>query len=209
MTQENPVQKKRNIKIIALAVICVILAASLVGVVAVYQPNQFAEKQATIDSLNQQIAALQLQLSQNVNTSVITSAYVLQIASLNAQLSDLNNTLTSVYTASLSDQQIAQLQKSGVMYQQDLTQNANSYTTIWSNDVGYAGYIVIQATSTANTTYAEVLFTFGDSTFDYNKTLGTSGTAVFPVLPSTVEIRIGNLMQADKNNATVTATYYY
>ena len=209
MTQENPVQKKRNIKIIALAVICVILAASLVGVVAVYQPNQFAEKQATIDSLNQQIAALQLQLSQNVNTSVITSAYVLQIASLNAQLSDLNNTLTSVYTASLSDQQIAQLQKSGVMYQQDLTQNANSYTTIWSNDVGYAGYIVIQATSTANTTYAEVLFTFGDATFDYNKTLGTSGTAVFPVLPSTVEIRIGNLMQADKNNATVTATYYY
>lgn len=205
MTQENPVQKKSNTKVIALAIVCVILAASLVGVVAVYQPNQIAEKQATIDSLNQQIAALQFQLTQTVNVST----YVLQIASLNAQLSDLNDTLTSVYTDSLSYQQIAQLQKSGVMYQQDLTQNANSYTTIWNNDLGYAGYIVIQATSTANTTYAEVLFTFGDATFDYNKTLGTSGTAVFPVLPSTVEIRIGNLMQADTNNATVTATYYY
>lgn len=205
MTQENPVQKKSNTKVIALAIVCVILAASLVGVVAVYQPNQIAEKQATIDSLNQQIAALQFQLTQTVNVST----YVLQIASLNAQLSDLNDTLTSVYTDSLSYQQIAQLQKSGVMYQQDLTQNANSYTTIWNNDLGYAGYIVIQATSTANTTYAEVLFTFGDATFDYNKTLGTSGTAVFPVLPSTVEIRIGNLMQADTNNATVTATYHY
>ena len=50
MSQENNVQKKSNPKIIviALAVICIILAASLVGVIALYQPNdsqaQLAEK---------------------------------------------------------------------------------------------------------------------------------------------------------------------
>ena len=40
MSQENTVQKKSNSKIlvIALAVICVILASSLVGVIAVYVP---------------------------------------------------------------------------------------------------------------------------------------------------------------------------
>ena len=57
MSQENNVQKKSNPKtiVIALAIICIILAASLVGVIALYQPNdsqaQLAEKDSTISSL--------------------------------------------------------------------------------------------------------------------------------------------------------------
>jgi hypothetical protein len=39
--------------------------------------------------------------------------------------------------------------------------------------------------------------------------LGTSGTAVFPVLPGIVEVRVGNTMASDANNATVKATYFY
>jgi len=49
MTQENLVQKKSNMKVIALVVVCIILAASLVGVIAVYVLNnsqtQLAEKE--------------------------------------------------------------------------------------------------------------------------------------------------------------------
>ena len=40
MTQENPVQKKSNMKVIALAVVCIILAASLIGVVAFYHAKR-------------------------------------------------------------------------------------------------------------------------------------------------------------------------
>jgi len=39
--------------------------------------------------------------------------------------------------------------------------------------------------------------------------VGTSGTAVFPVLPATIEIRVGNTEAVDNVTATVTATYYY
>ncbi len=45
--------------------------------------------------------------------------------------------------------------------------------------------------------------------FDYNQTIGTSGTAVFPVLPGTLQINIGNINQTAANTVTATVTYYY
>lgn len=48
MSQENPVQKKSNTKVIALAIVCVILAASLVGVIAIYLPSVNSDLQAQI-----------------------------------------------------------------------------------------------------------------------------------------------------------------
>ena len=44
---------------------------------------------------------------------------------------------------------------------------------------------------------------------DFNQTIGTSGTALFPLLPGTVEIRMGNINQSDANNVTATITHYY
>ena len=74
MTQD----KKSNMKVTALAIICVILAASTVGALALYIPNQaqIAEKDQTIASLNQQIATLQEQID---STSSTTAAYSAQI----------------------------------------------------------------------------------------------------------------------------------
>jgi hypothetical protein len=214
MSQEKPFQKKSNIKVIALAVVCVILAASLIGIIAVNLPNQaqIAEKDNTINSLNQQISALELQLSQKPDATTyqtqITS-YVTQISSLNSQLSDLNDTLTYVYADYANLQSIVQLGKSGILYDATSTQNANTTTTLWNDQLDYAGYIVVQATASSNTTYAQVLFTYGEVNFDYNQTLGTAGTAIFPVLPGIVEVRVGNTIANDLNNATVKATYYY
>lgn len=212
MSQETPIKKKSNLKVIALTIICVILAAGLVGVVAVYQPSQIAEKQTTIDSLNEQIAALQFQLSQTINASTyaLQISYLnSQISSLNSQLSEYNDTLTSVYADYANLQRIIALSKSGVLYDATALQNANTTTTLWNDQLDYAGYIVVQVTASSNTTYAQVRFTFGDANFNYNQTLGTSGTAVFPVLPSIVEVRVGNTMASDTNNATVKATYFY
>ena len=208
MAQENPVQKKRNVKVIALVVVCVILAASLVGVIAVYVPNnsqaQLTEKDNTISSLQAQINALEYQLSTTNSTT-----YVSQIAYLNSQLSDLNDTLTSAYSEYASLQKIVNLGTSEVWYDNSFSQNANESTTLGTAEVDYAGYVVVQATATASTTYAQVLYTYGGIDMNFNQTIGTSGTALFPLLPGTVELRIGNLNQSDSNNVTATITHYY
>ena len=211
MSQENSVQKKSNPKVIviALAIICVILAASLVGVIAIYKPNdsqaQLAAKDSTISSLQEKITALELQLSYTANAST----YVMQIAYLNQQLSALNDTLTTTYADLSSLEDILQLQASGTLYNDNFIQDANTSTTVYSSQLDYAGYIVVQATATANTTYAEVIYSYAGTNFDYNQTLGTSGTALFPVLPSTVAIKIGNTNQTATNSITATVTYIY
>ena len=208
MTQENPVQKKSNMKVIALVVVCIILAASLVGVIAVYVLNnsqaQLTEKDNTISSLQAQINALEYQISTTNSTT-----YVSQIAYLNSQLSDLNDTLTSAYSEYASLQKNVQLGISEVWYDNSFSQNANDTTTLGTAEVDYAGYVVVQATATANTTYAQVLYTYGGIDLDFNQTIGTSGTALFPLLPGTVEMRIGNINQSDVNNVTATITHYY
>ena len=214
MSQETSVQKKSIIKVIALAVVCIILAASLVGVIAVYLPvqSQISEKDETINSLNQQIAELELELSQSPDPTTYQNTiafYVAQIASLNSQLSDLNDTVTYVLADYESLQTIVRLGKSGTLYDATSIQNANTAATLWNDQLDYAGYIVVQATASSNTTYAEVLYTFEEFNLDYNQTLGIAGTALFPVLPGIVEVRIGNTMTSGTNNANVTATYYY
>ena len=214
MSQETSVQKKSIIKVIALAVVCIILAASLVGVIAVYLPvqSQISEKDETINSLNQQIAELELELSQSPDPTTYQNTiafYVTQIANLNSQLSDLNDTVTYALADYESLQTIVRLGKSGTLYDATSIQNANTAATLWNDQLDYAGYIVVQATASSNTTYAEVLYTFEEFDLDYNQTLGIAGTALFPVLPGIVEVRIGNTMTSGTNNANVTATYYY
>ena len=80
-------------------------------------------------------------------------------------------------------------------YDSTFSQDANTTTTVWNDQLDYAGYVVVQATASANTTYAEVSYSYAGTNFDYNQTLGTSGTAVFPVLPGTVTVKIGNINQ--------------
>jgi hypothetical protein len=212
MTHEAALLKKKNKQVIALAVICVVLAAGLVGVIAFYQPAQTNDPQATIDALEQQIAMFRL------NQTDI-APYLAQIASLQSQLqqyTDQNDTITQLASDILNYQQLLALQKTGILYAQNtLTQNPNTATTLWTGTTNYAGYVTVQVTSSdANSTYAQVLYKFGDNNFNYNQTIGTSGTVIFPVLPSTevdsFKVLIGNT-QTDIANATTTvsATFYF
>jgi len=208
MTQEPPAQK-RNKKVIALAIICVILAASLIGVIAIYQPiglqEELAEKNALINSLEAQVASLRSQLAQAPNATT----YQAQITSLNEQITELNNTLTSAYASIVSMQRALNLELTALLFDDSFTQDANATTEVWTNIVETAGYITIAAQATANTTYAEIIYIMGEITFNYNQTIGTSGTAIFPVLPGPPQIKIGNINQAETNTVNATIRYYY
>jgi len=205
MSHESILLKKKNKQVIALAVICVVLAASLVSVIAFYQPAQTDDQQATIDALEEQIALFRL------NQTDI-QPYVAQIASLQSQLqqyANLNDSLTSLYDDIANYEQLLALQKSSTIYpEQTLTQNPNSVTQIYSGTTIYAGYVIVQVTSsTANSTYAQVIYRFAETDFSYNQTIGTSGTAILPVLPSaeadSFKVLVGNT-QTDITNATTT-----
>jgi hypothetical protein len=207
MTQEIPVQKKSNMKVIALAVVCIILAASLVGVTAVYVNNQsqITSRDKTIAALNDNITSLELDLSQAPNATI----YETQIGYLEEQLSSLNENLTELSSSYSDLQQLVQLGDSGILYQDSFTQDANSTTVLFDSAIQYTGYVVIQELSSASSTYAQVIYTYGNYNFNYNQTLGTSGTALFPVLPGPLQVIIGNQNETSTNTGNATATFYY
>jgi hypothetical protein len=104
------------------------------------------------------------------------------------------------------------LENSVLFYNQSFTQDANATTTLelsYDGRIEFAGYIVVEVKATANTTFAQAIYSFNEINFDYNQTVGESGTAVFPVLPGDLQVKIGNTMQTEANNATVKVSYHY
>jgi len=105
---------------------------------------------------------------------------------------------------------IVRLEKSTVLVNnQTISQPAYSYT-YFTFSVSYPGYISVEIlTSTTSNTYVRAIWSSYGVNYDQSITVGTSGTAVFPVLPSNVEIRIGNSNLLSGATETVTITYYY
>jgi len=207
MSQDIPVQKKSSIKLIALTVVVIVLAAGLVGVAALYlnDQSQISQKDDTIASLTDDVAALQLQLSQIPDSSI----YLGQIANLNQQIDTLNASYTGVIAEYTNMLKIVQMRASGIMYDSSFTQNANDQTILYEDAVDYAGFVVVVAIANATSTYAKVQYSYGEFNFDYNQTLGTSGTAAFPILPGNVQLLIGNVNETNSNTVTATATFYF
>ncbi len=199
--------KKTSMAVIALIVVCVVLAAGFIGALALYLPNQAAidEKDQTIASLNQQIQAFQAQIAQTPDPSIYTQ----QIANLNSQLSSLNSTLANLNSQYITLQDIVELQKTAALFDDTFEQDVNTTTTIYADSLQYAGYIEVVATSNSSQTYAQLTYVFAERTFSFNQTLAKSGTALFAVLPGAVELKIGNVGQADAVAVNATATYYY
>jgi TolA-binding protein len=193
--------------VIALGLVCIVLAAGLVVVLANGSPIADSEDQQTI-------AELQEQLTNRTSTIAALNA---QIASLQTQLNNLNhnNTLYEQEIAELQEQieeylNILHLNKTAVLVNnQTLTQNSNSTNVAWDDNLYYAGYVKVTVESSSNTTYVQVSYNYGSIHYNQTVTVGTSGTAYFPVLPSEVGIIVGNT--ASTNNVTValTATYHY
>jgi uncharacterized coiled-coil protein SlyX len=204
---------------IGLGVVCIALAAGLVIALVLYAPmvanqqssdlqSQIADQDSTIASLNSQVSSL--------NTQV--SSLATQVASLKSSLeqsyslSDVQN-ITAELNQQISDYQaMLSLSKSGYLIQNyPMNQTAGTATAIYNDYLDYAGYVGVQVESNSSTTYARVMYALPvtEEIFDYNVTVGTSGSTVLPVLPGTVSIGIGNTELVDAVNVTVTAVYYY
>ena len=122
----------------------------------------------------------------------------------------MNESITNANSDLFTLNSIVNMQVSGYLLDgSNFTQSANSTTVIYNDILEYSGYVVVQATATANTTYAEVAYTVNGFNFDFNQTIGTSGTIALPVVAGTVQIIIGNINQSADNSVTVTADYYY
>lgn len=212
MTQQTTPKNPWDLKVIALTVICIVLAASLVGIIA-FSPSagnadlqaQLTEKDNTIASLNAQLAQALLD-AQNSGLDPNTAAsYEAEIMQLNQQIAYLNSTLTD--TSDL--QALLALQVRGDLYGNAFTQGAGEITTLYNGGIGYGGYLIISEEATSNTTYVYVQCEFGQYIWAHNQTIGNAGTIVCPVLPGTLTVKIGNLDTANMNTVNATITYYY
>jgi hypothetical protein len=93
---------------------------------------------------------------------------------------------------------------------QTVSQPAGSYT-YWIFSANYAGYVVVSVqSSTTSNTYVGVSWSSYGVNYKNTITVGVSGTAVFPVLPtSSVEVVVGNSNLFTGATETVSITYWY
>lgn len=197
--------KTSNRKIVAaLGVLCIILLAGLAGTLILYIQ--------TVDSLNQQVAekastlaALNSQLSEKDD----------EVSSLNSQISALQNTLKAkdsqlsyLNSSILRLQNYLYLNVSETLVSTDITVEANSTTTVWYDFLPFAGYILVYVQSSSNTTYVELSYVYHEVNYHSIVRVGNNGTAAFPILPATVEIKVGNL-DAASADTSIMAVYFY
>ncbi|MEM3055378.1 MAG: hypothetical protein QXM52_06720 [Candidatus Bathyarchaeia archaeon] len=191
--------------VVALGIICVVLLAGLVGTLAFYIPMvnslnlQIAEKDKTISSLNSQLAERDDIIS-SLNSQI--STFQNTLAAKDSQIKSLNSTIFSLYD-------YLYLNVSAVLVYTTLTQDANSSTNVWNYMLQFAGYITVHVQSSSNTTYVELSYSHREVNYHNIVTVGTNGTAAFPVLPAIIEINVGNTDTVSPVTASVMAIYYY
>ena len=187
---------------IVLGLTCAVLVAGLVAVTAVYMPTA-----STINDLKVENARLK------GNMTALTN-----------QISTLQNTLNSIRRDSASkENQIAALQTSNndltnivnmnastIITQGEVVQvQAGTNVTVFNDFINYAGYFSVRVTSLSNTTFAQVLYTSSGVEFDKVTAVGEDGIANFPVLPGSIEVRVGDTEAANAVDATVSILYVY
>jgi hypothetical protein len=190
---------------LALGVICIVLAAGLVGAIAVYMPtannlqSQITEKDNTISSLNSTISTL------NATNRILQNS----IGVLSAQVSQLSLNVSELqYEVAYFNNLVILNASDYLAYGQAINQDAGANTTVFNNALNFAGYVSVGVQSSSNTTYVELTYYSYGVSYDNRITVGTSGTAAFPVLPGTIQIIVGNKETAGSVTATVTATYH-
>ena len=192
--------------VIALGLICIILVAGLVGAIAVYMPmvsnleSQIAEKDNTISSLNSQVSSLNLQiLALQANFDQVNSTIDDYKAAQAAYISQITF-LSNIVSLNVSETMLAS---------QSFTLTANTSGTIYTGNILYAGYIAVSVESSSNTTYLQVAYPSYGVNYNQTVTVGTEGSAAFPVLPGDITVVIGNTETVDDVTGTVSATYRY
>jgi uncharacterized coiled-coil protein SlyX len=192
---------------IGLGLVCIFLSVGLVVALAAYLPmttqisslnTQIAQKDQTIAGLNLQIMALQNQVD-SLNSSHANVEYMQdQISSLQQQIQNLYNLLY------LNVSQI-------LVNTQEFSMEPYTNITIWyqpDTPLQYAGYVTVQAQTSSNLTYVEVLYNSYGVAYDTVAAVGNE-TLAFPVLPGPIMIILGNTEVTDSVIGTVSVIYYY
>uniref|UniRef100_A0A2U9ILC8 Uncharacterized protein n=1 Tax=Acidianus sulfidivorans JP7 TaxID=619593 RepID=A0A2U9ILC8_9CREN len=111
----------------------------------------------------------------------------------------------------LRDQNIVNLQSCEVITSNSsLSQPARQVSNI-SFQASYAGYVtVIVSSSTTSLTNVRIVeYTAEGQISSEQYDIGSSGTVVFPVLPGTIVVEVGNYNLIQGATETVTVTYTY
>jgi hypothetical protein len=99
---------------------------------------------------------------------------------------------------------------SGTLFESEsFTLAANTSGTIYTGNILYAGCIFVSVESSSNTTYLQVAYLSYGVNYNQTVTVGTGGSAAFPVLPGDITVVIGNTETVDNVNGTASATYRY
>ncbi len=206
----KPSKKRTNWKTMATAMMiaCIVLLASVVGVIAFYWP--------TVNDLNAQVAEKDLSIAGLTGN----------VTSLTSQIEDLQDSIDQKdYTIANLQEVIKPLKATNdyylsIMYMNEsatlvatssLTMNASESGEIYQRDLDYAGYVAVSVEAPSNTTYVQLYYSYKQINYNQNVTVGESGTAYFPILPTVITIRVGNTdtYTGDTINGTVAARYYY
>lgn len=169
-----------------LGIMCIILVAGLVGVILYYntQVNTLNNDKNTLNNDKNALTTYKNQLETWLAGNI-------------TQLQDRINSLTS-----LSEQMT-------ILNQYTVNQGAGAQSNVASWQANYAGYVEVSMTSTTDNAYVTLEYWYQGHFFSFKKNLGTSGQALFCVLPSTVTVYLGNSNWMNGATHTISATYYY
>ncbi len=186
----------RNLAIV-LAIIIAILLASLIGTIAYYS------------NLNRSLSS-NAGASSNVSSSQEISTLQSQIAELNQEINSLQSNINALNQKINTLTNIVNLQEQTTLVNQQTISQPAGYYTYWDFQLQYAGYIVVYVySSTTTNTYVEVVWNYNGINYDQSITVGASGSAAFPVLPTTVQVRVGNTNIFNGATETVSIVYVY
>ena len=106
---------------------------------------------------------------------------------------------------------IVNLQESTIWVNHETISQPPSSYTYWTFSASYAGYILVAVhSSTTDKTYIRVAYSSYGVSYNQKMDIGSSGTAVFPVLPcGSIGVSIGNTNLVNGATETVSVTYYY
>lgn len=132
------------------------------------------------------------------------------ITSLRSQVAQLQNQISYLQSRVRDLEDIVYLRKYVVWIDKMVVNQPAGYYTYWRFNADYAGYVVVEVhSSTTTNTYVRVTVESSITTYSVRVEVGSRGRAIVPVLPGTVEVRVGNTNRYTGATHTVSVTYYY
>jgi cell division protein FtsB len=141
---------------------------------------------------------------------------------LQNQVSSYNTTIISLTSNLTNLQEIVNMQESAVLWNASMDFGSTSWNIFVDNypngvleanqiHTDYAGYVAVSViNSTSNSTYLGLSYSSNGFSYDNTVSIGSSGSTIFPILPTTsLSIRIATGTSSYLNITNVTIIYYY